>query len=223
MGSHLQGHRLRTHEQKCRSQESDRPAAQRLDRQVAEQKQDRTAHRVEREDVAPPDKVEMDEAEYQQPEHARIMRRRRPPRGRHRALDDEQGRGAEQHREQAAHLRIDEHEIECPYEPVEAAVAAERHRVEIRPAGQSESIDVHRQYAHDGDAARRVEAGIAFERARRGRGADLWRCRHGHDVSPPPASRSSGPVLTSYYSQVAIWSSGFLSVAWSGIVALWAT
>src|SRR3546814_13696553 len=72
---------------------------------VAEEKEQQPAHRIEEQDVAEPDQVEMREAEQRQPYHAGIMRRRRAAPLRRGALDDQQGAGAEQQREEPAHLR----------------------------------------------------------------------------------------------------------------------
>src|SRR3546814_11025496 len=76
-----------------------RSPEQRPDRQVAEEKEQQPAHRIEEQDVAEPDQVEMREAEQRQPYHAGIMRRRRAAPLRRGALDDQQGAGAEQQRE----------------------------------------------------------------------------------------------------------------------------
>src|SRR3546814_16339289 len=76
-----------------------RPPEQRPDRQVAEEKEQQPAHRIEEQDVAEPDQVEMREAEQRQPYHAGIMRRRRAAPLHRGALDDPQGAGAEHERE----------------------------------------------------------------------------------------------------------------------------
>src|SRR3546814_15862664 len=70
---------------------------------VAEEKEQQPAYRIEEQDVAEPDQIEMREAEQREPDHAGIMRRRRAAPLRRGAFDDEQGAGAEQQREKPAH------------------------------------------------------------------------------------------------------------------------
>src|SRR3546814_4889632 len=91
---------------------SDLPPQKRLCRQVAKDKEQQAAYRIEEQDVAEPDQIEMREAEQREPDHAGIMRRRRAAPLRRGAFDDEQGAGAEQQREKPAHLGIDEHRSE---------------------------------------------------------------------------------------------------------------
>jgi len=129
---------------------------------------DHSDRRVEREDIAPPDQVEMDEAEDEQPGHAAVVDHGRiaaPGLG---ALDDEQQRGAEQEREEAAHLAVDQDEAEHPGGKIGRALGAISQRVQIGGTRHGEGDDVHRQYPHHGDAADDIQCGDAL--ARRGAG-----------------------------------------------------
>jgi hypothetical protein len=158
----------KAHEHALREQERDPPANQPAYPEVAEEEEEQAGHRIEGEDVAEPDKIEMDQAEDQQPEHAGIMDLRRAfPRG-PRLLDHQQSAGAEQEGEQAAHLAVDEDEAEQPGAEIGLAFEPVGGRVHIGLEGHREGDDVHRQYAHHRDAADDVERGDAAQ----GRGDD---------------------------------------------------
>ncbi len=74
------------------------------------------------------------------------------------AVDHEQRARPEQHRKHAAHLRIDEDEVEEPGRNIGAAGRPAGGGVRIGRKGQGEGDDIHRQYAHHRNAANGVEA-----------------------------------------------------------------
>ncbi|OJU15360.1 MAG: hypothetical protein BGN95_12825 [Sphingomonas sp. 66-10] len=118
---------------------------------------ERAAEGIERQYVAGPDQISVDEADREQARGARIMDPRGAFAARQRAFGDEHRRGAEQHREQPAHLAVGEDEDDRPAPPVRAFRAAGEMRVDIGISGQRERNDVEQQDAHHRHPAYRVQ------------------------------------------------------------------
>src|SRR3954470_19040472 len=99
----------------------------------------------------------MEEAEDEQPDHARNMGRRGRTPGRLGPLSDEQQAGPEQSREEAAHLVVDQDEVERPRREVGARGPAIGIGVQIGRIRHGEADHVDREDAHHRDAAEHVE------------------------------------------------------------------
>ena len=163
-------------------QRDERPIAdhqdQRLHREIAEEEGDQPDQRVEGEDVAEPDEVEMEQAEDEQPEHARIMdpgRRRRPP---PRARSITSRVLAPNRKEKRPRILPSTRMKLNTQEPSRRrSSSAIGERVDIGLERHREGDDVHRQYAHHRDAADDVERGDAAGLGRYGGGFDGRRRR----------------------------------------------
>ena len=108
----------------------------------------------------------MPEAEQQQP--AQPARLQRPPFSARPSLFHEQIQaGAEQQREQAAHLAVDQHELRDPHPFLGLAVRHEE-GVGIHIGGErlAEGDDIGGENSHHRDAANEVEAGDPVSRHR---------------------------------------------------------
>ena len=135
--------------------DADQPA----DWQPREHVRDRADQRVVREDVAPPQQVQMCDAEHEQPRHAAQVDGRRVFAIRLGPVDDQQHRRAEQEREQPAHLAVDDDEGRGPGDQVGRARRAHRGGGHVGEFGEAERGDVRGEDAHDGDASNEVERG----------------------------------------------------------------
>jgi hypothetical protein len=146
-----------------------------------------------------PDEEEMREAEHRQPEQpARLQPARRPARPG--ALGEQHDPGAEQQREQAAELAVDQHQLAEPEQLVRRSRAAGQvGRPEVAEDRIAMRDDVREQDPEHGDPANEVERDDALVAADRflgpvGNGRDggvLWVCGCSRGHGRPP----SVPVL----------------------------
>ena len=151
----------RRDQQELQQEEQEGTLDQRKRFEMHEQQREQADQRIDPQNVAPPEQQEMrgpDDEQPTRPDHLRaatVAARHFLP------VDQQQHRRAEQQREQAAHLAIDQDQADRPETNIATRKRPDRGRVEISGLGQGEGVDVHPHYAHHRATAQHVHGGDA--------------------------------------------------------------